>query len=269
MRLHPYFDYFQLSAVESRVDTSSDTFYNRGYGTPSADCRIEERAGVLGKLPLTAGGFADDFEYSGHAPLCDPPSGGVYRVVGRNLSLSFFFFFPPLFIYLFIYLYRVSPRWGEALGRNKMSFFQEKIFLTKKNIFRPGANALGILPCFRIFCFLYLCGSPPVNRLGPRSAVAVVVSVVMFVCSTQVRRETLGLIGVCFSKVWLLFYSCGLPLNGSASPITTKIGGNIQAAQISPHYVAVEPCYVAPWPDCELRATSHEVNHGVKRKKKI
>ena len=43
---------------------------------------------------------------------------------------------------LFIYLYRVSPRWGEALGRNKMSFFQEKIFLTKKNIFRPGANAL-------------------------------------------------------------------------------------------------------------------------------
>ena len=64
MRLHPYFDYFQLSAVESRVDTSSDTFYNRGYGTPSADCRIEERAGVLGKLPLTAGGFADDFEYT-------------------------------------------------------------------------------------------------------------------------------------------------------------------------------------------------------------
>ena len=127
----------------------------------------------------------------------------------------------------------------------------------------------GFLPCFRIFCFLYLCGSPPVNRLGPRSAVAVVVSVVMFVCSTQVRRETLGLIGVCFSKVWLLFYSCGLPLNGSASPFTTKIGGNIQAAQISPHYVAVEPCYVAPWPDCELRATSHEVNHGVKRKKKI
>ena len=70
------------------------------------------------------------------------------------------------------------------------------------------------------------------NRLGPRSAVAVVVSVVMFVCSTQVRRETLGLIGVCFSKVWLLFYSCGLPLNGSASPFTTKIGGNIQAAQV-------------------------------------
>ena len=79
---------------------------------------------------------------------------------------------------------------------------------------------------------------------------AVVVSVVMFVCSTQVRRETLGLIGVCFSKVWLSFYSCGLPLNGSASPFTTKIGGNIQAAQISPRYVAVEPCYVAPWPDC-------------------
>ena len=103
------------------------------------------------------------------------------------------------------------------------------------------------------------------NRSGPRSAVAVVVSVVMFVCSAQVRRETLGLIGVCFSKVWLSFYSCGLPLNGSASPFTTKIGGNIQAAQISPHYVAVEPCYVAPWPDCELRATSHEVNHGVKK----
>ena len=96
---------------------------------------------MLGKLPFTAGGFADDFEYSGH-PLCDPPSGGVDRVVGRNLSLSFFFFFFPPFFYLFIYLYRVSPRWGEALGRNKMSFFQEKIFLTKKNIFRPGANAL-------------------------------------------------------------------------------------------------------------------------------
>ena len=132
MRLHPYFDYFQLSAVEDRVDTSSDTFYNRGYGTPSADCRIEERAGELGKLPLTAGGFAEQW-----TPLCDPPSGGVDRVVGRNLSL--FFFYPP---FLFIYLYRVSPRWGEALGRNKMSFFQEKIFLTKKNIFRPGANAL-------------------------------------------------------------------------------------------------------------------------------
>ena len=87
----------------------------------------------------------------------------------------------------------------------------------------------GFLPCFRIFCFLYLCGSPPVNRLGPRSAVAVVVSVVMFVCSTQVRRETLGLIGVCFSKVWLLFYSCGLPFNGSASPFTTKIGGSLQS----------------------------------------
>ena len=129
----------RLSAVEGRVDTSSDTFYNRGYGTPSADCRIEERAGVLGKLTFTAGGFADDFEYSGH-PLCDPPSGGVDRLGGRNLSLIFFF--PPFFFYLFIYLYRVSPRWGEALGRNKMSFFQEKIFLTKKNIFRPGANAL-------------------------------------------------------------------------------------------------------------------------------
>ena len=142
MRLHPYFDYFQLSAIEDRVDTSSDTFYNRGYGTPSADCRIEERAGVLGKLPLTAGGFADDFEYSGH-PLCDPPSGGVDRVVGRNLSL-FSPPPPPFFFYLFIYLYRVSPRWGEALGRNKMSFFQEQIFLTKKNIFRPGANALPV-----------------------------------------------------------------------------------------------------------------------------
>ena len=41
----------------------------------------------------------------------------------------------------------------------------------------------------------------PVNRKGPHSAVAVVVSVVMFVCSTQVRRETLGPIGVCFSRV--------------------------------------------------------------------
>ena len=99
----------------------------------------------------------------------------------------------------------------------------------------------GFLPCFRIFCFLYLCGSPPVNRLGPRSAVAVVVSVVMFVCSTQVRRETLGLIGVCFSKVWLLFYSCGLPLNGSASPFTTKIGGNIQAARFLFLFLSVFP----------------------------
>ena len=135
MRLHPYFDYFQLSAVEDRVDTSSDTFYNRGYGTPSADCRIEERAGELGKLPLTAGGFAEQW-----TPLCDPPLRGG-RQGGGEKSLSLFFL-SPFFIYLFIYLYRVSPRWGEALGRNKMSFFQEKIFLTKKNIFRPGANAL-------------------------------------------------------------------------------------------------------------------------------
>ena len=87
LRLHPYFDYFQLSAIEDRVDTSSDTFYIRGYGTPSADCRIEERAGVLGKLPLTAGGFADDFEYSGH-PSATPPPGGSTGWWG---SLSFFF----------------------------------------------------------------------------------------------------------------------------------------------------------------------------------
>ena len=100
MRLHPYFDYFQLSAIEDRVDTSSDTFYNRGYGTPSADCRIEERAGVLGKLPLTAGGFADDFEYSGH-PSATPPPGGSTGWWGE-ISLSFFFFSP--FFYLFIYL---------------------------------------------------------------------------------------------------------------------------------------------------------------------
>ena len=114
---------------------------------------------MLGKLPFTAGGFADDFEYSGH-PLCDPPSGGVDRVVGRNLSLSFFFFFFSPFFYLFIYLYRVSPRWGEALGRNKMSFFQEKIFLTKKNIFRPGANAL-LITLFGPFFFFF-------NPLDPK-----------------------------------------------------------------------------------------------------
>ena len=76
---------------------------------------------------------------SGH-PSATPPPGGSTGWWGE-ISLSFFFL-PPFFIYLFIYLYRVSPRWGEALGRNKMSFFQEKIFLTKKNIFRPGANAL-------------------------------------------------------------------------------------------------------------------------------
>ena len=95
---------------------------------------------MLGKLPLTAGGFADDFEYSGH-PSATPPPGGSTGWWGE-ISLSLFFFFSPFFFFLFIYLYRVSPRWGEALGRNKMSFFQEKIFLTKKNIFRPGANAL-------------------------------------------------------------------------------------------------------------------------------
>ena len=126
MRLHPYFDYFQLSAIEDRVDTSSDTFYNRGYGTPSADCRIEERAGVLGKLPLTAGGFADDFEYSGH-PLCDPPSGGVDRVVGRNLSL----FFPPppffFFIYLFIYT-GFRPGGAKPWGEIKCHFFRNRFF---------------------------------------------------------------------------------------------------------------------------------------------
>ena len=73
-------------------------------------------------------------------PSVTPPPGGSTGWWGE-ISLSFFFF-SSLFFFLFIYLYRVSPRWGEALGRNKMSFFQEKIFLTKKNIFRPGANAL-------------------------------------------------------------------------------------------------------------------------------
>ena len=73
-------------------------------------------------------------------PSVTPPPGGSTGWRGE-ISLSFFFF-SSLFFFLFIYLYRVSPRWGEALGRNKMSFFQEKIFLTKKNIFRPGANAL-------------------------------------------------------------------------------------------------------------------------------
>ena len=33
-----------------------------------------------------------------------------------------------------------------------------------------------------------------------------------------------------------------------------------------PPYVAVEPGWVAPWPDFGLRATSNEVNHGVKKK---
>ena len=121
MRLHPYFDYFQLSAVEDRVDTSSDTFYNRGYGTPSADCRIEERAGELGKLPLTAGGFAEQW-----TPLCDPPSGGVDRVVGRNLSL--FFFYPPfLFIYLFIYT-GFRPGGAKPWGEIKCHFFRKRFF---------------------------------------------------------------------------------------------------------------------------------------------
>ena len=115
----------------------------------------------------------------------------------------------------------------------------------------------GFLPCFRIFCFLYLCGSPPVNRLGPRSAVAVVVSVVMFVCSTQVRRETLGLIGVCFSKVWLLFYSCGLPLNGSASPFTTKIGGNIQAVFFLLRKKKYSPSVPNVFPGQQRRKLSH------------
>ena len=107
MRLHPYFDYFQLSAVESRVDTSSDTFYNRGYGTPSADCRIEERAGVLGKLPLTAGGFADDFEYSGH-PSTTPPPGGSTGWWGE-ISLSLFFFFSPLFLFIYLFIQGFAP----------------------------------------------------------------------------------------------------------------------------------------------------------------
>ena len=92
---------------------------------------------MLGKLPLTAGGFADDFEYSGH-PSATPPPGGSTGWWGE-ISLSFFFFFSPFFFfYLFIYTgFRPggAKPWGE-------SFFQEKIFLTKKNIFRPGANAL-------------------------------------------------------------------------------------------------------------------------------
>ena len=62
---------------------------------------------MLGKLPLTAGGFADDFEYSGH-PLCDPPSGGVDRVVGRNLSL-FFFFFLPFFFFIYLFIQGFAP----------------------------------------------------------------------------------------------------------------------------------------------------------------
>ena len=49
---------------------------------------------MLGKLPLTAGGFADDFEYSGH-PSATPPPGGSTGWWGE-ISLSFFFFFFPL-----------------------------------------------------------------------------------------------------------------------------------------------------------------------------
>ena len=127
MRLHPYFDYFQLSAIEDRVDTSSDTFYNRGYGTPSADCRIEERAGVLGKLPLTAGGFADDFEYSGHPSATPPPGGSTGR--WGEISLSFFFFFP--FFYLFIYLFIYTgfrPGGAKPWGEIKCHFFRKRFF---------------------------------------------------------------------------------------------------------------------------------------------
>ena len=83
---------------------------------------------MLGKLPFTAGGFADDFEYSGH-PLCDPPSGGVDRVVGRNLSLSFFFFFffPLFFIYLFIYT-GFRPGGAKPWGEIKCHFFRKRFF---------------------------------------------------------------------------------------------------------------------------------------------
>ena len=128
MRLHPYFDYFQLSAVESRVDTSSDTFYNRGYGTPSADCRIEERAGVLGKLPLTAGGFADDFEYSGH-PSATPPPGGSTGWWGE-ISLSLFFFFSsPLFLFIYLFIYTgFRPGGAKPWGEIKCHFFRKRFF---------------------------------------------------------------------------------------------------------------------------------------------
>ena len=124
MRLHPYFDYFQLSAVEGRVDTSSDTFYNRGYGTPSADCRIEERAGVLGKLPLTAGGFARMILSTVDTPLRPPLRGGLQ---GGEKSLSLSLFFPPLFIYLFIYT-GFRPGGAKPWGEIKCHFFRKRFF---------------------------------------------------------------------------------------------------------------------------------------------
>ena len=80
---------------------------------------------MLGKLPLTAGGFADDFEYSGH-PLCDPPSGGGSTGWWGEMSL-FFFFLPFFFIYLFIYT-GFRPGGAKPWGEIKCHFFRKRFF---------------------------------------------------------------------------------------------------------------------------------------------
>ena len=75
--------------------------------------------------------------------------------------------------------------------------------------------------------------------------------------------------GTASYHVYLLFYVAGfLTAQGSGGQFPCScFEGTTQTAHISPPYVAVEPGWVAPWPDFGLRATSNEVNHGVKKKK--